>query len=434
MQVSSYLKQIVERKMERHPPGIFSICSANPYVLTASMILTKEHGIPLLIESTCNQVNQYGGYTNLTPAEFVEYVHSRATELDFPHDLLFLGGDHLGPSAWKNEPADSALRKSEEIVRHYVRAGYKKIHLDASMPCKGDIVPLPKEIVTEREVLLCKAAVNEVSDLGEDLSNLVFVLGTEVPSPGGALKEEGLISVSSAHETEENILQTRTAFFQHNLHDAWAQTVAFVVQPGVEFSDTVVHRYDREKAQELSELIAGMEDLVFEAHSTDYQSKTSLKELVEDHFAILKVGPALTFALREAFFALEDIEKELLSNQEVPLSNLKYILDQTMNLNPQYWESYYSSDPEISAFQRKYSYLDRCRYYWARPELQASIQLLVGNLSNIDIPSTLISEFLPNQFREEKEGQIRNNPVDLLLGKISDVLVDYVDACNFQHS
>lgn len=434
MQVSSYLKQIVEKKTERHPPGIFSICSVNPYVLTASMTLARDYKIPLLIESTCNQVNQYGGYINLTPSQFVEAIHKRATVLELPHDSIFLGGDHLGPSVWKNESADSALQKSGELVRQYVRAGYKKIHLDASMPCKDDIVPLPRETVAEREVQLCEAAMDENNDFDEDISDLIFVLGTEVPSPGGSLQDEAMINVSSAQETEENIFHTRSAFLKHDLHDAWEQTVAFVVQPGVEFSDTVVHPYDRDRARELSDLVAGMENLVFEAHSTDYQTSLALKELVEDHFAILKVGPALTFAMREALFSLEDIEKELLSEHGVPLSNLKDVLDTVMMSNPQSWESYYSSDPQFGAFQRKYSYLDRCRYYWARPELQNTTQLLIDNLSNIDIPSALIGEFFPNLLKEEDEGEIHNNPVDLILGKISIVLEDYVEACNLQYS
>ena len=53
--------------------------------------------------------------------------------------------------------------------------------------------------------------------------------------------------------------------------------------------------------------------MVFEAHSTDYQTAGALRALVEDRWAILKVGPALTFALREALFALSAIEEELIA-------------------------------------------------------------------------------------------------------------------------
>ena len=54
-----------------------------------------------------------------------------------------------------------------------------------------------------------------------------------------------------------------------------------------------------------------MPGLVFEAHSTDYQPPESLSRLVIDGFAILKVGPGLTFALREALYALDEIAAAL---------------------------------------------------------------------------------------------------------------------------
>ena len=51
--------------------------------------------------------------------------------------------------------------------------------------------------------------------------------------------------------------------------------------------------------------------MVYEAHSTDYQTRDALRALVKDHFAILKVGPGLTFAMREALWALDAIDQEL---------------------------------------------------------------------------------------------------------------------------
>ena len=57
-------------------------------------------------------------------------------------------------------------------------------------------------------------------------------------------------------------------------------------------------------------MIEQYDRLIFEAHSTDYQTPAALAALVRDHFAILKVGPALTFALREALWALDCIERE----------------------------------------------------------------------------------------------------------------------------
>ena len=96
------------------------------------------------------------------------------------------------------------------------------------------------------------------------------------------------------------------------LGDAWQRVVAVVVQPGVEFDHQRVFDFEPDKVRELSAVVAES-GLVFEAHSTDYQLQEGLRALVEDHWAVLKVGPGLTFALREALFALAAIEDDLVA-------------------------------------------------------------------------------------------------------------------------
>jgi len=429
MDLFSTIKQIVQKKTDYDPPGIFSICSANPYVLTVSMRSAIKHGFPLLIESTCNQVNQYGGYTGMKPHGFIQYVYQLAAKNGLHSENIFLGGDHLGPSVWKKEPAALAMEKSIELVREYIKAGYKKIHLDASMPCLDDPIPLPENMIFEREALLCTAAVEQCANVGVDLSNIVFVVGTEVPTPGGAVQDESSIGVSSIHETKQNIERTKQVFTAHGLQAAWEQTLAFVIQPGVEFSDSQIHQYNRKKAKDISRLIEDYDNLIFEAHSTDYQTRDHLKELVEDHFAVLKVGPALTFALREAVFALETIERILFNNKTGPQSDFEKVLDQAMCAQPIYWNNHYASNPNEAAFQRKYSLLDRSRYYFSNPSVVSSLQQLINNLSERNIPVSLLSQFLPNQYIKVKEGIIQNNPIALIHAKVEDVLSDYIDAC-----
>ena len=51
----------------------------------------------VLIEATANQVNQYGGYSGMTPSGFRDYVHTIAARVGFPQKYIILGGDHLGP-------------------------------------------------------------------------------------------------------------------------------------------------------------------------------------------------------------------------------------------------------------------------------------------------------------------------------------------------
>src|SRR5208283_1564777 len=131
-------------------------------VLEAGMAQAQRDGSLLCIESTSNQVNQFGGYTGQTPAEFAAFVKEVAKAEGFPQENILLGGDHIGPHVWRAEKASSAMAKARELVQAYVRAGYTKIHLDASMPCADDRAdpqrPLPDELVSERAADLCKAA------------------------------------------------------------------------------------------------------------------------------------------------------------------------------------------------------------------------------------------------------------------------------------
>jgi D-tagatose-1,6-bisphosphate aldolase subunit GatZ/KbaZ len=86
---------------------------------------------------------------------------------------------------------------------------------------------------------------------------------------------------------------------------------------------------------------------------------------VRDHFAILKVGPAATFAYREALFALAAIEAELLPAAQC--SRLPQVLDEVMVAQPKHWQSYYQGDEAALRLLRSYSFSDRCRYYWGEP-------------------------------------------------------------------
>ena len=163
--------------------GITSVCSAHPQVIAAALALGRTTGRPVLIEATCNQVNQDGGYTGMRPADFRRFVETIAADEDFDTSLLILGGDHLGPNPWKDLPAAQAMDKACVMIAAYAAAGFKKLHLDASMSCADDPTPLPDATIAARSARL--AAVAEANATGE---RPVYVIGTEVPVPGGALE------------------------------------------------------------------------------------------------------------------------------------------------------------------------------------------------------------------------------------------------------
>src|SRR5262249_8732052 len=307
--------------------GIYSICSANRYVLEAGLLEAKADGSGVLIESTSNQGNPLGGYTGPTPAPFVTFLRGPAGGGGLPTDRLMLGGDHLGPFPHASEPAASALDKSREMVRQYVRAGYGKIHLDTSMRCADDPTgALADATVVERAAELCAVAEAARKDAPPGTPAPLYVVGTEVPTPGGEQETQDSLAVTRVVDAARTLRLSREAFSKRGLEDAWERVIALVVQPGVEFGDEVVFDYDRARAAELKRFVEGEPRIVFEAHSTDYQTEAGLRQLVEDHFAILKVGPGLTFAFREAVFAFTEIEREWLCGRKgVVLSDLRHV-------------------------------------------------------------------------------------------------------------
>jgi len=418
----TYLDFVVLSHRFRRPLGITSVCSAHPYVIEAALRNGMTTHTPVLIEATCNQVNQYGGYTGMTPADFVRYVENIAARVGFPRENLLLGGDHLGPLVWAHEPAESAMEKARALVKAYVGAGFRKIHLDCSMPCADDRDFSPK-VIAERAAELAQVAESTCDVMGLPLPN--YVIGTEVPPAGGAKAEAETLRVTRPEDAAETIALTRAAFFKRGLESAWERVVALVVQPGVEFGDHQIHVYRREEAQALSRFIESQPGLVYEAHSTDYQPRDALRALVEDHFAILKVGPALTFAFREAVFALASIEDWVCDSP----SRILEVLETTMLANPVYWQKYYLGDERARRIARGYSFSDRIRYYWSAPAVEQAFERLRANLNRVSIPLVLLSQYLPDQYRKVWDGRLPNQFDALILDKIQAVLEDYNVAC-----
>ncbi len=414
-----------ETKLDQHPKGFVSVCTSHPLILKTCIESAKRSGITLLIESTCNQVNQYGGYTGLKPADFSKFCKDLASEIGLPPEKLILGGDHLGPSVWQKLNSQEAMKQAKLLVEQYANAGFEKIHLDASMPCADDEKPLPQEIIANRQAELCRVI---ESCSSKNQSQPYYVVGTEVPTPGGRLPEEDGIHVSSIVDTEKNIDLVKKSFFNQGLKKAWERTIAFVVQPGVEFADDVINEYDRPKAKTLSKLIENYENLVFEAHSTDFQSRKSLRELVADHFSILKVGPSLTYAMREGIFGLAYIEEEMAKLRKFDKSNFFKVYESVLLENPEYWESHYLGNKEEQQFKLKFSFLDRVRYYWNDKRLDNALTKLKSNLTTEKLPISLISQFLPDQYLKIKNGQFKPSVANLIEGKVLDVFENYVFA------
>jgi D-tagatose-1,6-bisphosphate aldolase subunit GatZ/KbaZ len=415
------LLELVRRHRAGEAVGICSVCSAHPLALRATLEHARAGGGHALIEATSNQVNQEGGYTGLRPAQFRDLVLDLADRSGLPRERVLLGGDHLGPNAWQALPAGEALARAASMVSEYVRAGYRKIHLDCSMSCADDPPALADGIVAERTAALCGHAEEAWRASGGEPP--VYVVGTEVPVPGGAQEALGELAVTEPRAALATVAAHRSAFLARGLQDAWERVIGLVVQPGVEFDHDRVVDYRPEKARHLSRCLENLPQLVFEAHSTDYQTEGALRSLVRDHFAILKVGPAVTFALREAIWALDRIDREWRGAARA--ANVRATLLEAMRADPRHWRKYYHGDGHELDLQLEYSLSDRIRYYWPQPAVVAALERLRAAFEGGTPPIGLLSQYLPAAHAAVRAGTIPARMTELVVHQIRQVLAQY---------
>lgn len=429
------LTKIVTIQKSGKAVGIYSACSANSFVIEAVLKKGLEDNSCVLIESTANQCDQFGGYTGMKPIDFKNYVYEIADKLGFDKNKIFLGGDHLGPLTWTSLNEKEAMANSEVLIDAYVSAGFTKIHVDTSMKVADDDsnVRLSDETIARRGVHLVKVAENAYKKLLEtnpDAVEPVYIVGSEVPIPGGsqAAVDEG-VQVTKVEDFTATMNTFKDTFEKEGISDVWDRVLGIVVQPGVEEKDSGCTEYDRSKAVELAKAIRTIPDLVFEGHSTDYQTKIKLREMVEDGVAILKVGPGLTFAAREGLYALSFIEDEACKANGKTPSNFREVLDEEMLKNDKHWKKHYhGTDAEI-ALKRKYSFSDRSRYYYSTDAVKAAIDTLLDNLKD-GCPLNLLSQFMPIQYTKVREGVLKNDPKELVLDRIGNTIDEYLYATN----
>ena len=401
------LRRIIRANRAGTRAAIPSVCSAHPEVLRASLLLAETLDREICIEATSNQVNPDGGYTGLTPADFATLVHRIADEAGVSRDRIILGGDHLGPQAWRRQPPDAAMAKAHEMVAAYVEAGFRKIHLDCSEGCAGEPAQLGDTVTAARSAALARTAT-----AGD--TNLLFVIGTEVPPPGGArTDEEGEIPATTPGAARATLDAHRSAF-----GDLTPLIGGLVVQPGVEFSPMHVHALPMDRDPHLLDALDDWPGLCLEAHSTDYQRPEVYPRLAELGFAFQKVGPALTFAYRQALYALDRIATATGCDG----AGLEQAMERLMCAAPGHWQSHYTTGP--LRLQRHYGLADRIRYYWPHPEAQAAVSRLIATLPG-HLPDPLLRDFTDPNARARAESLPGTFAQRLVLAYVQEALAPY---------
>lgn len=402
------------RENQSGGPAVPSVCSAHPDVLEASLRLAGALNRPMLVEATSNQVNQFGGYTGMQAADFVAYVRGFMDKTGTDPALVFFGGDHLGPQAWKVEPAESAMAKARDMMAAFVKAGFTKIHLDCSEGCAGEPAAVGDDLAASRAADLAKVCEANAPDP----SALRYIIGTEVPPPGGARSDDGQIAPTPPERALATLEAHRVAFAELGLDDAWTRVRGLVLQPGLEFAPAHIDRFDMTRPDHLSPILDGRGLLCFEAHSTDYQHDEVFADLARRHFAILKVGPALTFAWREALYALSHVH-----TWQTGAPHISEVLEKVMCEQPGYWQGHLHGDEARQRLLRHFGYADRIRYYW--PQVTEQTDAMLAELAATEPPEPLLAQYLPPATRARAAKLDLPWPVALLQAHVQGALLPY---------
>lgn len=381
-----------------------SFCTSNFNVIKSLIIFAKYNNLPILLESTSNQVNQYGGYTFLKPKQFVKKVTKIAKELKFKNKIIF-GADHLGPLPWKHLEMNEALKNSRKLFKDVIEAGYKKIHIDTGVKLKGD-KSLSKNIIIER----CKNILNSINK--KKIKNIYFVFGTEVPLAGGSnhykIKNTNIKSIKKDIEYYKK--------FNDNF--------SLVIEPGMGFTNQKIHKLKNIKLLKIKK-ISEKNNFTYEAHSSDYQTLHSLKRLVKNNFKFLKVGPELTYNYMKAILNMEKIEKITFKSN---LSEIKKIFIEEMNDDKTFWNQYYSGNKKKIEYLKFNSYLDRSRYYWNKKKINNSLIILKKNINSLNNKSL----FKNNKKLNIKKKLKLDNFDFFIYQKLIRSYSKYYSSCNFK--
>ena len=184
-----------------------------------------------------------------------------------------------------------------------------------------------------------------------------------------------------------------------------------------------VHHLPLDRDPGLREAVAHHEGVVLEAHSTDYQRPEAFPRLAELGFAFQKVGPALTFAWREGIYALDAPRPDRGLDRPGPVG----VHGIVMLADPRHWQRHLDSRRGELRLQRHFSYADRIRYYWPKPEAQAALQRLRGALQGKRLPDPLLHQGFPTAVLDRAEPlRAQFSPTDALLqASVQEALAPY---------
>ena len=166
-------------------------------------------------------------------------------------EQVLLGGDHLGPNCWQDLPAEAAMAKSEQLIADYVARGLSQDSSGLLHVLCGRSDAAHRRGRGGASGAAC-APLPSRPGSAPAAKPPVYVVGTEVPVPGGAqeaLTELALTDPAGRHRNHRRpfggVPVRGTAY-------VWPRVIGLVVQPGVEFDHHKVIDFHAPRAADLA--------------------------------------------------------------------------------------------------------------------------------------------------------------------------------------
>jgi D-tagatose-1,6-bisphosphate aldolase subunit GatZ/KbaZ len=362
---------------------IFAACPNSLSVIRAALKSAKRCNAPIKFATTLNQVDLDGGYTGLTPSEFVRTVHLHARNLNVTSPVI-IAIDHGGPwlkdvhksEKWPYSKTMSALKESFEAA---IEAGYDLIHVDPTV----DITltgskNISIDMVAKRTLELIEHAEN--FRLKNNHPRISYEVGTEEV-------HGGLADLDVFRRFLELLKQ---GLKQMGLQDVWP---CFVV--GKVGTDLHTTTFDPLVARQLTKIAKSYGSLI-KGHYSD--NVTNPEDYPESGMGAANIGPEFTEIEYDALMGLEHIQQTLFADGKIakPVSMKKKLWESVIKSGR--WRKWLQADENPNNFyansseRQEWLIKTGCRYIWEDPEVVSTRARLYQNISIQGIDAAAIVE------------------------------------------
>ncbi len=307
LDIDQIIKALIVRNAHEQPPiTLLAVCPNSSTVLEAAVRAAARNRSVMLFAATLNQVDNDGGYTGWTQADFIRQLQAYANQYHWSGPL-YPCLDHGGP--WLKDIHTLAkltypetMQRVKESITECIQAGYRLLHIDPTVDRSypsGDTLPL--ELVVERTVELMAHAEQIRKAIGG--AKLAYEVGTEEV-------HGGMVDID---RFKDFIRMLKFELHNHNLEQCWP--CLFVAQIGTNLHTTF---FNSDAARHLYSIVAPLGSLV-KGHYTDWVANP--EDYPASGMGAANVGPEFTAEEYTALGELEEQERGSIANTMSEQSN-----------------------------------------------------------------------------------------------------------------